>query len=404
MTSLRPSPRLLGLSVLAALSLGACNQPSDLALDHIRRGDAAIAAGRYTQALIAFNHARDLMPSDPNVQRALMRGRAFLLADQPARLGADAVEEERYEVQVLLDTDPPRQAAYLTAMGNILGHGGDLEGARAKYAEALKADPGSPLAHTALGLTLLSRKETLEQAKAEFDAALKTSPEHVAALVGLAQVKAAEGDPGGAAEKLEAALKLVDDFGSRMLLGQIRTQQGKAQEAMEQFQRAAQLEPKNGDALLSLGQALLGAGKPEEAERPLRSAYQIRNDEASSMALGYALMRQHKAEPALGLFTQILGQNATSVPALFGAASTSEDLGKKTEAMDYFRRTVAQGAEQKGAPPELKQEAQKHLDALVAAAAAASAAAMPDGGAPKTPPPDAGAGRPPGGGAPAPLR
>lgn len=367
--------------VFALLLLAACDAPSQPALDHLKRGDAALAAGKYTQAMVAYGRARELAPHEPSVQRALMRGRAYLLADQPGRLGQDGVEEARYDIQVLLETDARHRAAYLTALGQLLAHSGDTEGAKAKYAEALKADPNSALAHTALGVALMKTKEGLGQAKTELDAAIKAEPGHVAALVGLAQAKLADGDLVGAGEKLEAALKIHEDPAGRVLLASVRTQQNKGAEAITELQKAVQLEPKNHDALVGLGQALLAAGKAEEAERPLRVAAQLRPDMVTSMALGYALMRQKKSEAALGLFNQVLAQDPGAVPAMVGAGISCEDLGRQADAATFFKRALAAPPDPRPSQKELRADAQRRLDAL--AAAEPGNAAPADAGAPK---------------------
>jgi tetratricopeptide (TPR) repeat protein len=382
----RPFSRVVRAATLAlASSLAwACNQPSELFLDHMKRGDAALADGHYAQALTAYTHARELAPSDPGVQRAMMQTRVHLVAESSARIGPDAFEDARYEASFLLDADKLRAATYLTALGNVLVRQGDLEGAKARYAEALKADPTSPLAHSALGLALMARKEDAAQAKAELEAALKAKPDAVAALIGLGQIKLGEGDATSAAAHLEAALRIGDDFGARMALGNARLQQQKTADAIEQFQRAVRLEPKSPDALASLGQALLNAGKAEDAERALRAATQMRPEIGTSIALGFALARQKKSELALGAFGQVLAEDARAAPALYGAGVASEELGRKDQALEYYRRLLALSTE--GRPQQmitdLQRDAQTRVTVLTATQPAGSASAGVPRGAP----------------------
>lgn len=344
----------------------------------MKRGDAALAEGRYAQALAAYSHARELAPTDPAVQRAMMQARVHLIAESAARISPDALDDARYEAQYLLDNDKDRAHVYLTALGNVLFRQGDVEGAKVKLAEAIKADPASPLAHAALGAVLMSRNDSASasQAKAEFELALKVKPDFVGALVGLGKIKLAEGDLPGAVDRLEAALRAGDDFGVRMALGRARVLQQRAGDAAAHFQRAVELDPKSPDALSALGQALVNAGRPEDAERALRAAILARPDVESSIALGFALARQRKSEQALAVFGQVLSNDPAAAPALYGAGTTSEDLGRKEQALEYYRRLLAIPA----AGPErqmivdLQRDAQGRSAALSAAAPSSSSA------------------------------
>jgi tetratricopeptide (TPR) repeat protein len=380
---------LLALGIALAFA-PACDRTAAPLAEHLRRGDAALTEGRYARALAAYAHAREIAPTDPAVQRAMMRARAYALADNPTRLALDGLDDAEYEAQLLLDTDKGREAVYLTALANILAREGDVEGARLKLAEALKADPGSVLAHTALGVLWAGKKDGLSQAKAELEAALKTKPDHAGALVVLGQVKLAEGDVAGASERLEAALRAGEDFRARMTLGNVRLQQQKPAEAAEQFQRATALDPRSADALGSLGQSLLDAGKPEEAERALRAATQIRADEPIEVALGFALARQRKLDQALGVFAQVLANDATAAPALYGAATASEGLKKNDQALDLYKRLLALPAEgrDKQLITDLQKDARGRVTALTAAAAPPASAS--GSAAPGPPPPRAG--------------
>jgi tetratricopeptide (TPR) repeat protein len=374
--SLARAARVSALVLASALGW-ACTSTPELALEHLKRGDASLAEGNYAQALAAYGHARELAPSDPGVQRAMIRARVHLIAENAARIGPDAFEDARYEASLLLDTDKTLAPVCLTALGNILARQGDVEGAKAKFAEALKADPTSALAHTALGVVLMSRKEGAAQAKLELELALKVKPADLGALVGLGQLELAEGDVAGAVGHLEAALRVSDSFDARMALGNARVQQQKPGDAAPHFQRAAQLDPKSADAMTALGQALLDAGKPEDAERALRAATQMRPDLGAAIALGFALARQKKAEAALGVFSRVLAEDATAAPALYGAGTMSEELGRTEQAVEYYRRLLAfpPAGPQRQMLMDLQREAQSRVAALAAAQPSASASA-----------------------------
>src|SRR5262245_13809156 len=104
--------RSLPRALLAIIVLAACGRAPDLAQEHMKRGDAALAEGRHEQALAAYGHARELSPTDPGVQRAMMQARVHLLAESAARVGPEALEDARYEAKLLLDIDSARAPVY----------------------------------------------------------------------------------------------------------------------------------------------------------------------------------------------------------------------------------------------------------------------------------------------------
>lgn len=377
----RPLARALRLPslLLCAVMLWACNRTPEAAREHLVQGDVALEAGRYPQALAAYGHARELAPTDPDVQRALMRVRVHLIAESASRITPEAIDDARYEAELLLDIDKPRAAVYLTALGNILARQGDAEGAKMKFAEALALDPNAALAHTALGLVLMGRKEDAARAKAEFQLALKAKPENAGALVGLGQIELAEGNIVGAAEHLEAALRIAESFDARLALGSARATQQKNGEAIQHLQRATELDPKSAEAVGSLGQALLGAGKLEDAERALRAAALMRPDPDTRNALGFALVRQKKAAAALDVFRGVLADDVASAPALLGAGVASEDLGQKEQAVAFYQKLLGLPSSGPGARmlTDLQRQAQSRVTALAAAAPPASASAGP---------------------------
>ena len=372
-------------ALLLAASLGGCSSKGAV---HLRRGDQALAAGRYAEAISAYTHARELAPDSEVAQQGLMRARAALVAEQPMRLSAETAEDLRYEAALLAETDPARAATYLTALGNISSRFGNAEDARARFDAALKSDPRSVVAHTALGVFLLGQKESAGRAREEFEKVVELRPGSAVALVGLAQLALGEGKVDAAVEKLEAAIKVGDDFTARMLLGGARLKQSKSDEAITQFTRATQLDPRSAEAHRALGQALLSAGKAEEAERSLRTAAAIVQDAPTALALGFALQRQKKADQALGQFALVLQSSGGDPAAMYGAASALEDLGRKDEALVMYKRLAALPPSAGGGAPlmaQLQQQAVVRTAALEGkgeGAGSAPLAPMPPGAAP----------------------
>ncbi|MFO0588410.1 MAG: tetratricopeptide repeat protein [Polyangiaceae bacterium] len=392
-TSLRSFAFVLGI----ALGAAACGPPPEVG-DHLRRGNAALEAGRYSEALAAFAAARELAPNDGSVQRASMRARTYQIAQDPSRITPETIDQARYEAQVLIETDGAHKAVYLTALASVARRQGNLEEARAKLEEAVKAEPGNALAHAALGTLLLGNKDTAAEAKTELEAALKAKPDEVGALVGMAQIKASEGDRAGAASMLVAALKVREDFATRMTLGRIYLADKKAAEAAEQLAHAALLDPKSADAFTEWGKALLAAGRAEDAEGALRTALELRPDPATANALGMALVKQKKAEEASEIFAKTISRDSQNAEAQYGAGMAAEILGRTDEAAIHYWALAAlkPGASDKQALADMQDDAKKRMAAIQAAAEpppstsaspSASAAASAAPSAPQAPSP-----------------
>jgi Flp pilus assembly protein TadD len=334
--------------------------------EHLRLGDAAMAEGHYAQALSAYAHAHELAPTDAHVQRAQMRARVYLMANHPARVSQDALEDITYEASFLQNTEPTLQVVCLTALGQVLARRGDIEGAKAKLAEAIKADGQSPVPHIALGMVSMNEPGGLATAKIEFELALQHKPDSTAALVGLGQLKLAEGDIAGAIDKLEAAARREDDLPVRLALGTAHLREGKHAEAARELRRALVFDPKNPDTQSALGQAMLGLGQLEEAEELLTASNQSHHDQATAISLGFTLVRLNQSERALSIFRRVLGQDPNAAPALLGSGMANEQLARPKEAIAFYRQLLAipAGGPQKGAVVELQKEAQGRLNTL----------------------------------------
>jgi tetratricopeptide (TPR) repeat protein len=344
---------------------------------HRQRGEAAMSDGRYADAVVAFSRARELAPGDGALDLALTRARVYAAADDPARVG-DRVDDLRYDAELLLAVSPDDAAACHTALGHARARAADPAGARAKYEEAVRADPRSPLARTALGMALLGDKERAGQATTELEAALAARPGHPGALLGLGQAAMQKGQPAEAVRHLEAALAARESFAAHLVLGNAHVRLKNLSAAITHFERAAQLDPRSAEALRSLGQALMAADRTAEAERPLRLAAQMDDLEAAT-GLGFALARQGKHGAALDAFTQALGRDPSSPLATFGAGVALEELGKREEAGNLYRRLIAmQGSKDDQALAQVQEDARRRLASFEAdAPPAASASAAP---------------------------
>lgn len=358
---------LLGLPLGAHLWMSLGDRLMSPAITHIARGDRALAEGRYTEAIIAYGRAQRIEPKSSAADLGLTRARVHAVADDVTRLRDQPEDELRHDTSFLLERDPRSTAASHVALGHLAARRGDPAAAKSHYDRALQSDAASPLAQTALGNTYLDEKDGAAKASSAFEAALKSRPGHVGALLGLARIALAKGDAEQAVRHLNAALAARDDYSAHLLLGNLKIRQKNLTDGLAHLERAVKLEPQSAEALRSLGQALLAADRSADAERPLRAAVQISDDLEAATALGFSLSRQRKQAAALDVFMQVLARAPESPLALFGAGVAFEELGKRDEAANAYKKLLGLKAPPGRETPGLEQvqeDAKQRLAAL----------------------------------------
>lgn len=143
---------------------------------------------------------------------------------------------------------------------------GDLDGAVAKYREALERDPDN---HEAIHLMAL-----LEQDRGRLEAALDWAD--------------------------KAVLRRPDMAGFRMTRGILRERRGDRRGALEDLRAAVEANPNLPGANLNLGYLEWRAGNLEAAERALRDALKSEPDDARALTnLGHVLMEQNRTDQAV---------------------------------------------------------------------------------------------------------
>jgi tetratricopeptide (TPR) repeat protein/tRNA A-37 threonylcarbamoyl transferase component Bud32 len=125
-------------------------------------------------------------------------------------------------------------------------------------------------------------------------------------------------------------------------LGVIASGTGKYEDAADQFQRAAQLEPTNEDALIGLGGAYERLGKPQDAENTYKKIVQLRpNYWRGYNLLGIFYLRQAQYDDAAKMFQKVIERTPESFRgyANLGAAYLYE--AKYAEAIKPLEQSLA---------------------------------------------------------------
>jgi len=133
-----------------------------------------------------------------------------------------------------------------------------------KAVELSPANPSDPMYSYDLGLALRLAGD-LDGAEAQFRASLKKTPAHGFARRALGLVLRQKGDLEGAASELRAATEILPvDAQAHHLLGSVLLKLNR-EGALEALARAVELDPYSTEARVTFAQALVRAGKTEDA-------------------------------------------------------------------------------------------------------------------------------------------
>jgi protein O-mannosyl-transferase len=184
---------------------------------------------------------------------------------------------------------------------------GRWAGSTSLFEHAVRAAPGSGLAHYNLGVAL-QQEGRLEEAMKHYGAALGSSADYYEAHNNLGVLLAGEGRLSQAIEHFHAALRIKPDHAdAQNNLGLALMQAGDLHEATARFSRAIQLRHEFAEAHFNLGIALFRQGRLDRASAHLREALRIRPGRADvHNALGVVLARQGEFEEAETHFREAL--------------------------------------------------------------------------------------------------
>ena len=166
---------------------------------------------------------------------------------------------------------------------------GDLTGAVARFRAAAVVDPNVTQAHYGAGQALL-RMNRLDEAEKEFREELRIDPFNPQAKYHLAYALLERKTGVDEAERLlkEAIDSKYDYADARYQLGKLFIEKGAINEALEQLQVAANLDPKKEYIHYQLSIAFRKASRIEEADRALKLYSELksasRNDTPAGMS------------------------------------------------------------------------------------------------------------------------
>jgi tetratricopeptide (TPR) repeat protein len=341
----------LGLASAYLARAVATADPSDYALaeeaietaEELRPGDPVTVATRaqlamslheFADALDLGNQARAQLPDNPAV--------LAVVTDAEVELGR--YDDAAVTLQALLDRRPAlpalARASYLRQLH------GDLGGAIAAMRQAVEAGGASAFdraAVTSLLGDLYRRSGDLDLAAAAYGQALEGAPGLVAAEVGAAWVRAADGDVDGAVASLEAQVDRYPALAAVLLLADLQRAEGDvddADDAAELVRAIAVLQEEAGQ-VVDLEMALFEADEGTDLARAVdlaRRAYAARPDNVFvADALAWALFRSGDPAAARPFIDQALRIGTTEPSIRYHAAEIAAAAGDTAAAAEHVR-------------------------------------------------------------------
>ena len=257
---------------------------------------------------------------------------------------------------------------------------GDLELARAKFAEVVKLEPQIAEAHEALGAVLLEMNRPAE-AVAELESAAQLKPGNTGNEANLALAYAATGEAAKAIPHFEAALhpadgavaqvdaRFYDGYGHALAavgrpadavveliaeekiageradledaIGSLYAQQKQWEEARQRFNLALASDPSLASARIHLGVVLREQGDLAGSLSILeRIATESPQDTAADLEYGRTLAAAGHDEDAAAQFAAVLKEDAQATDAELELAMALQRLGRQEDAIPWFEKVV----------------------------------------------------------------
>jgi Flp pilus assembly protein TadD len=251
----------------------------------LRAGMANERTGDHKGAERAYRRGLETAPDDAELRNAL--GWTLFQDGRPA----EAVAE--YEKALAAD---PEHAKSHNNLALALVELGRLDEAVRQFKKSLEIEPRAEI-YSDLGFTM-ARLGKPQEARADYQKALELDPNCASAHVNLAVGLVQEGKLEEAESHYRQALAARPTAETHNGLGYVLARQGRAEEAVAEFQKAIDVDAKFTPAYNNLAEALAQQGKLEEAEHYYRRSLAEKPSAGVSSALNVVLRKLGKTDEA----------------------------------------------------------------------------------------------------------
>jgi len=295
---MRPWLRYVGTLAIAGMLLTGCDSAKEREAKYVESGKALYTSGDIVKAALEFKNALQINPAAVEPRYYL-----GLIAEKQHDLSAAATAFQR-----VAEADPKHLEAHVKA-GQYALLSGDAQGGRRYADEVLAIAPDKPEGHT-LKAAAFMMENKLPEAEKEANAALAIDPKNTDALVILAGQKARSSNTAGALALVERGLQ-SNPQSTDLLLVKLRLMydQGRTADVVAVLRRLNELDPKNPNYAVDLGNQLAAAGKVDEADKTFRRALD-NNPDADILIGAYAafLIATKNLDGATAAIKELAGQ------------------------------------------------------------------------------------------------
>lgn len=303
---------------------GALALKSDSMLAYLKRGDTYRRRGEYAAALRDLQEARVRDPAAPQPVE--------LLGDVNAAMGQYADAAEHYDVFVSLDDRSPR-VLYKLALAHY--RNGDANRAVDPLQAAVALDDDFAEALYLLGMSFRELGQDAE-ALDTLTRAVEINPAFIAAREEMTHIFDSAGRRQDALQQREAIAALEPDRATRLIdLGLTYARGGRTDAAVLTLGRAAERFPDEPMVYTALGRVWLDAAVPGDGHVALAKAIEALERPATSagasgealMLYGRALLRSGEAADAERILLRATAQSPVERAVFLDLADAAEQLG-----------------------------------------------------------------------------
>ena len=211
----------------------------------------------------------------------------------------------------------------------------ELASVRAMAEEDLRRYPNDPNAHFTLGEVFLHERKFAEAVE-KFKFVIAADPNDAQAHIKLSEAYAGLGQGEEAARHREEALRLRPSALADELF-----QDGKVEEALEEYRKAADANANNAEVYNRMGEAYLMLGRNSEAAEAYRRLIQLNPKYTDAyFNLGNAYDRIGMYKEAAEAFNQAVRLNSKDADAYFNLGNAYGNMNRHANAIEAYRQAL----------------------------------------------------------------
>jgi len=279
---------------------------------------------------------------DPIVDSKASVDRANKLKEQ----GLLDIALKEFENAIVIN---PKMTTAFLGIGDIHKERGDTAKAQVQYQKAAEIEPANFDAQYNNALTLQQLGRFADAIRAYVNA-VWLRPDDFNANLNLATAYLQYGEPAAGLPYAKRAVQLKGNSGpARFNLGAIYAATEHDEDAIIEYQQAAELMDLSPELLLNFGESLGKVGRFAEMQNTLEQLVRVKPSAVAYERLATCFFRQAKYEEALTNFRKAVELDAKYFPALNGIGvcllnkwlqSEKQDMDSKYEAINALRRSL----------------------------------------------------------------